>query len=161
SRTGLGQADAPVPGDAALASPPAGASGRPQVLMLPAHHRSALSAACHPTATQSSSPRQPRVRASLPSPIAKEATRQRKWMLAVVAMTIAAGHAGQAWSWGATGHYLISSMAVAALPDDVPAFLRTEEMPQIMGTLGREADRSKGSGPTHDMERDPGHFVDI
>ena len=27
--------------------------------------------------------------------------------------------------------------------------------------MGRELDRSKGSGKTHDAERDPGHFVDL
>jgi hypothetical protein len=27
--------------------------------------------------------------------------------------------------------------------------------------MGRELDRSKGAGKTHDAERDPGHYVDL
>ena len=27
--------------------------------------------------------------------------------------------------------------------------------------MGRERDRSKGAGATHDKERDPGHYIDL
>lgn len=64
-----------------------------------------------------------------------------------------------AWAWGATGHRLIGELAVQNLPDEVPAFLRTPEAVAEIGELAREPDRWRGSGPTHDMERDPGHFV--
>jgi hypothetical protein len=66
-----------------------------------------------------------------------------------------------AFAWGATGHRMISEMAMEMLPDDLPAFLLGEEVPVIIGELGREPDRYKGSGQTHDQELNPGHFVDL
>ena len=30
-----------------------------------------------------------------------------------------------------------------------------------LALMGRELDRSKGAGETHDKERDPGHYIDI
>jgi len=43
----------------------------------------------------------------------------------------------------------------------LPAFLRTPEVAAEIAVLGRELDRSKGSGKTHDAERDPGHYIDL
>ena len=82
----------------------------------------------------------------------------RLLLLAVAASSLATG---DAWGWGATGHRLISRVAMESLPEDVPAFLRTPEVGEQMGELGREADRSKGAGRMHDAERDPGHFVNL
>jgi hypothetical protein len=82
----------------------------------------------------------------------------RLLLLAVAAGSLAAG---DAWGWGATGHRLISRVAIESLPAEVPAFLRKPEVAQQMGELGREADRSKGAGRMHDAERDPGHFVNL
>lgn len=76
-----------------------------------------------------------------------------------LALTLA--QAADAWAWGATGHFTISRMAALELPAELPAFLRTAEMPYILGELGRELDMSKGQGQTHDFERDPGHYVDF
>ena len=67
----------------------------------------------------------------------------------------------QALAWGATGHRLIGRVAVAALPAEVPAFLRTPQAIDDAGELSREPDRSKGSGRTHDSDRDPGHYLDL
>lgn len=47
------------------------------------------------------------------------------------------------------------------LPESLPAFLRTPEAIADITIMGRELDRSKGSGKTHDAERDPGHYVDL
>jgi hypothetical protein len=69
--------------------------------------------------------------------------------------------AGDARGWGATGHRLVSRVAIESLPAEIPAFLRTPEVAEQMGELGREADRSKGAGQMHDAERDPGHFVNL
>ncbi len=82
-------------------------------------------------------------------------------LLAVSALALSAGGAGQVWAWGATGHFMISQLAAQALPAELPAFLRTAEIPYVMGELGRELDMSKGQGQTHDFERDPGHYVDF
>jgi hypothetical protein len=42
----------------------------------------------------------------------------------------------------------------------VPEFIRTPEAAAEIAVLGRELDRSKGAGKTHDAERDPGHYID-
>ncbi len=66
-----------------------------------------------------------------------------------------------AGSWGNTGHRIIGVLAVQALPEEVPAFLRTRQAALDMGELAREPDRSKGAGRVHDHNRDPAHFIDI
>jgi hypothetical protein len=66
-----------------------------------------------------------------------------------------------ALGWGATGHEWVTGIAIEKLPDDVPAFVRDPaELPEL-ALMGSELDRSKGSGETHDKERDPGHYVDL
>src|SRR5438067_3445331 len=62
---------------------------------------------------------------------------------------------------GATGHEWISGIAIEKLPDSVPAFVRNPDAAAEIAVMGRELDRSKGSGETHDKERDPGHYVDL
>src|SRR5436190_4375373 len=68
---------------------------------------------------------------------------------------------GPCWAWGATGHEWISGIAIEKLPDSVPAFVRTPEAAAEIAVMGRELDRSKGAGETHDKERDPSHYVDL
>lgn len=67
----------------------------------------------------------------------------------------------EAASWGATGHRLIGTAAVRALPDELPAFLRTPQAAAEIGELSREPDRWKGAGQPHDRMRDIAHFVDM
>lgn len=69
--------------------------------------------------------------------------------------------ASEAFAWGATGHEWISGIAIEKLPDTLPEFLRKPEVAAEIAVLGRELDRSKGAGKTHDAERDPGHYVDL
>ena len=64
-------------------------------------------------------------------------------------------------AWGNTGHRLIGMAAVRALPDELPAFLRTPGAAAEVGELAREPDRTKGAGQPHDRERDTAHFVDM
>jgi hypothetical protein len=64
-----------------------------------------------------------------------------------------------AFAWGATGHELVSGVGAEILPDEIPAFVRTQEAIGDITILGRELDRSKGTGNPHDAERDPGHYV--
>ncbi len=66
-----------------------------------------------------------------------------------------------AFGWGASGHRMISELAMAALPAELPAFLRTPDAVRMVGELGREGDRSKGAGRLHGAERDPGHYIDL
>src|SRR5262249_13920526 len=65
------------------------------------------------------------------------------------------------WAWGARGHEWVGGIAVEHLPDSVPAFVRAPEAAAKIAVLGRELDRSKGAGPTHDAERDPGHWISM
>jgi hypothetical protein len=66
-----------------------------------------------------------------------------------------------AFAWGATGHEFVSGLAAEAFPEELPAFLRTPAAAADIAVLGRELDRSKGSGNPHDAERDAGHFVHL
>ena len=67
----------------------------------------------------------------------------------------------QALAWGNTGHRFIGELAVGALPGQLPGFVRTPYAVASVGEYSREPDRSKGSGKVHDLNRDPGHFVDL
>jgi len=67
----------------------------------------------------------------------------------------------QALAWGANGHRMIGRLAMAALPAELPAFLRTPEVAESIGELGREPDRSRGAGNSHDHDLDPGHYIDL
>ena len=64
-------------------------------------------------------------------------------------------------AWGANGHRMISRLAIANLPAEVPAFLRTPKAAEILGELAREPDRSKGTGNSHDRDLDPGHYINL
>jgi hypothetical protein len=67
----------------------------------------------------------------------------------------------EALAWGATGHRMISRLAIENLADELPAFLRTPEAAELVGELGREPDRSRGTGNSHDHDLDPGHYVNL
>ncbi|MDB5818631.1 MAG: Nuclease [Rhizobacter sp.] len=77
-------------------------------------------------------------------------------------------------AWGHAGHVGISRLAIEALPDELPAFLRSKLSVRQIGEIGAEPDVSRSAGlvtstngrvttaPTvHDAERDPGHFLDV
>jgi hypothetical protein len=66
-----------------------------------------------------------------------------------------------AFAWGAHGHEMVSGEAVRALPAETPAFLRQPKTIARISVLGREMDRSRGAGLTHDVERDAGHFLNV
>lgn len=67
----------------------------------------------------------------------------------------------QALAWGAMGHRIVGESAMRAMPEEVPAFLRTPGAVRDVGELSREQDRSKGAGRIHDHNRDAGHFLDL
>lgn len=68
---------------------------------------------------------------------------------------------GQAFAWGAAGHRLIGRVAVAALPPELPTFLRSPVAVDAVGELAREPDRWKDAGRLHDSERDTAHFLSL
>jgi hypothetical protein len=63
-------------------------------------------------------------------------------------------------AWGAQGHRIINGAAVRALPDTLPAFLRSASAHDEIALLGPEADRVKGAGAPLDDDDNPGHYVD-
>ncbi len=66
----------------------------------------------------------------------------------------------QAGAWGAQGHRIVNGVAVRALPDTLPAFLRSATAHDEIALLGPEADRVKGAGDPLDDDDNPGHYLD-
>ncbi|MDP2117541.1 MAG: S1/P1 Nuclease [Brevundimonas sp.] len=85
----------------------------------------------------------------------------KRLVIAALALVAAGGIAMQASAWGNTGHRLIGVAAMRALPEELPAFLRTPAAAAEVGELSREPDRTKGGGQPHGRERDTAHFVDM
>ena len=85
----------------------------------------------------------------------------KRLAIAALALIVVSGSAVQVSAWGNTGHRMIGVAAMRALPDDLPAFLRTPAAAAEIGELSREPDRWKGGGQPHDRERDTAHFVDM
>jgi len=75
------------------------------------------------------------------------------------AASVVLASASVAVAWGASGHRMIGVVAIKALPDDVPAFVR--KAAADIGELVREPDRTKGSGKLHDEYREGNHFIDL
>lgn len=82
-------------------------------------------------------------------------------LAALAVLALAASSPETALAWGGMGHRIIGQAAIEALPDETPAFLRTPTAATDVGELSRELDRSKGAGKVHDLNLDPGHFVDL
>jgi len=80
---------------------------------------------------------------------------------ALAGVAIVALAPGSALAWGGMGHRIIGQAAIEALPEEAPAFLRSPTAASDVGELSRELDRSKGAGKVHDLDLDPGHFVDL
>src|ERR1700744_1937793 len=88
-------------------------------------------------------------------------TDSRRPLLALAALLAAAGAAGPALAWEDVGHRWIGTLGIQALPPSLPAFLRTPRRAGAVGEWAREPARSRGSGRTHEQDRDPGHFADV
>jgi hypothetical protein len=86
----------------------------------------------------------------------------RRGILALAAIAMwSLSYYQDALAWGASGHRMISRLAVENLPTDVPAFLRTAKVAALLGEMAREPDRSKGTGNSHDRDLDPGHYINL
>jgi hypothetical protein len=86
---------------------------------------------------------------------------RRRLALAGLSLLVATLASEPASAWGAKGHRIIGVLAARNFPAEIPEFLRTKEAVARLGELGREPDRSRGSGNPHDQDRDPAHFVDV
>jgi hypothetical protein len=68
----------------------------------------------------------------------------------------------QGLAWGADGHRMINRLAGAALPADVPEFLRSHEGLDALEYYGPEPDRWKSpTEPELAAEESPEHFLDM
>jgi hypothetical protein len=85
--------------------------------------------------------------------------RIRPYVLALSCAALAAAPL-PAFAWGAQGHRIVNGAAVRALPDSVPAFLRSTTAHDEIALLGPEADRVKGAGNPLDDDDNPGHYLD-
>lgn len=85
----------------------------------------------------------------------------RSVVVVFTALALAFGLAGPADAWGAYGHRIISAVAVATLPESVPAFVRTPEAQAEIRLLGPEPDNLRRAGTTFDKDRDAAHFLDL
>ncbi|HEX5775811.1 MAG TPA: S1/P1 Nuclease [Caulobacteraceae bacterium] len=82
-------------------------------------------------------------------------------LAAIASAALLALAPAQALAWGATGHRIVGVLGAEALPDEVPAFLRSPGVATEIGELAREPDRSKSAGRIHDSDRDAAHFIDV
>lgn len=68
----------------------------------------------------------------------------------------------QSFAWGSDGHRLINRLAGAALPTDVPEFLRSKEAVDALEYYGPEPDRWKSPlEPELNAAQSPDHFIDL
>ena len=68
----------------------------------------------------------------------------------------------QSFAWGRDGHMMINRLAGAALPSDVPEFLRSKEALDALEYYGPEPDRWKSPGePELNATQSPDHFIDL
>ena len=82
-------------------------------------------------------------------------------MISAAALLLVAAPAVDVDAWGNTGHRLVGVAAMRALPDDLPAFMKSQGAIADVGEYSREPDRWKGAGQPHDRERDTAHFIDL
>jgi hypothetical protein len=68
----------------------------------------------------------------------------------------------QGFSWGNDGHQMINRLAAAALPRDVPEFLRSPAALDAMQYYGPEPDRWKSNAePELSAAGSPEHYIDL
>jgi hypothetical protein len=68
----------------------------------------------------------------------------------------------QSFAWGLDGHKMINRLAGAAMPTDVPEFLRSHEALDALEYYGPEPDRWKSPlEPELNAAQSPEHFIDL
>lgn len=80
----------------------------------------------------------------------------------VAAMMVPVMLVQQGFAWGAGGHRMINGLACAALPNDVPEFLRSPAARETMESYGPEPDQWKETvEPELKAAGEPEHFIDV
>ncbi len=82
--------------------------------------------------------------------------------VAVAAILLPVMFVQHSLAWGAEGHKMINRLAGAALPADVPEFLRSPQAVDALEYYGPEPDRWKSTGePELNVAQSPEHFIDL
>ncbi len=82
--------------------------------------------------------------------------------IAAAAVLVPLISATPAFGWGSDGHKMINRLAGAALPADVPAFLRSPEGLNALEYFGPEPDRWRSPAePELNAAQAPEHFIDL
>ncbi len=85
----------------------------------------------------------------------------RRPIAALLAVSAAVTVPASAFAWGQTGHRMIGQAAVAALPADMPPFLKGQQAIDDVGDYSREPDRMRSTSKTFDADLSPAHFLDL
>ena len=88
-------------------------------------------------------------------------------LLLAPALTLLLAPAARAWDY--EGHRVVNQLALAALPKDFPAFVKTPEAAERIAFLAGEPDRWRNQGdgrnPTDDLPlshfNGPDHYLDL
>lgn len=84
------------------------------------------------------------------------------WQSTAVVLFLSLLAVQPAFGWGADGHRMIDRLAGAALPADVPAFLRTPAALDAIEYYGPEPDRWKSPAePELRAAETPNHYIDL
>jgi hypothetical protein len=82
----------------------------------------------------------------------------RRFVFTACVILLVAG--SSAWGWWSGGHGILTQAAVKALPDDVPAFLRSGE--RMIAHCSYDPDISKNRGTPHVRGAEhPEHYLDV
>jgi S1/P1 Nuclease len=90
------------------------------------------------------------------------ASRSLRFVLPLAVVCLFVLPAVPAHAWGNDGHKMINRLAAAALPQDVPAFLRSQAALEEIEYLGPEPDRWRSKAePELSAVQAPEHFIDL
>src|SRR5262245_47740212 len=86
----------------------------------------------------------------------------KHWISIICAGALLTVWSGSAHAWDYEGHRVVNQLAVASLPTNFPAFVRTPDAAERIAFLAGEPDRWRN---TQDLplqhEQEPEHFIDI
>src|ERR1700683_560468 len=104
----------------------------------------------------------PRVSTRVPASLFSPASMPLRFALSLAAVCCFLLPAVPAHAWGNDGHKMINRLAAAALPPDIPAFLRSQAALEEIEYLGPEPDRWRSRAePELNAAQAPEHFIDL
>ncbi len=91
---------------------------------------------------------------------------KQKWLIRSIAVIFFLGGValgtGGAYGWDEDGHVIVTRLACAKLPDNMPDWIKTPEAQNRIAYLCAEPDRWRGQHNVNlDHDNDPNHYMDI